>query len=108
LFAFVASKLIDGFRAAADRPKAGDVFVVNPATGALEIAPAYRDKAAKALEREVCRGKRSLGGAFFRLYFRKLLLECRNLAAVADDEASLLLFDGPRRREAARCHEELA
>jgi hypothetical protein len=67
--------------ATTDRPQAGHRFAVNPATGTLEIAPAYRDKAAKALIREVRRMKLRLYLTFARLYLQKFVLECRSATA---------------------------
>jgi hypothetical protein len=61
-----------------DRTEACGRFVFNPATGALEIAPAYRDKAAKALMRELRRMKLRLYFIFARLYCLKFALQSRS------------------------------
>jgi len=42
----IAPEIVNVSCAAPDRTKARGRFVFNPATGALEIAPAYRDKPA--------------------------------------------------------------
>jgi hypothetical protein len=75
--ASVASKIVGFFVAAAYRPKAGVRFVVDPTTGALEIAPAHRDKAAKAIMREVRRMKFLLKLRLLRLYCGKFALDVR-------------------------------
>jgi len=43
---FIAPEIVNVSCAAPDRTEACGRFVFNPATGALEIAPAYRDKPA--------------------------------------------------------------
>jgi hypothetical protein len=53
-------------------------FVFNPTTRALEIAPAYRDKATKAVMRELRRTKLGLYFAFARLYCLKFALQSRS------------------------------
>jgi hypothetical protein len=58
-------------------PQVGDHFVLNPTNGALEIAPAHRDKLAKALMREVRRMQFRLKLTLARLYLRKFVLNCR-------------------------------
>ena len=50
----------------------------NPATRALEIAPAYRDKAAKTLMHELRRTKLGLYFTFARLYGLKFALQSRS------------------------------
>jgi hypothetical protein len=52
-------------------------FVFNPATGALEIAPAYRDKAAKALMGQVRRMKFRLYLVGVHLHFIQRLLKSK-------------------------------
>jgi hypothetical protein len=64
--------------AAPDRTEACGSFVFNPATGALEIAPAYWDKAANALMRELRRTKLRLYFMFARLYCLKFALQSRS------------------------------
>ena len=54
--------------------------MIDPATGALQLTPAYRDKCAKALMREVRRMKLRLYFTFARLYLQKFMLECRSAA----------------------------
>jgi hypothetical protein len=46
----VASKVVMNLSVTIDRPETCDHFVVNPATGALEVAPTHRDEAAKAFQ----------------------------------------------------------
>jgi hypothetical protein len=70
----VAAKIVGFLVARAYRPKAGARFVVSPTTGALEIAPAYRDKAAKALMRNVRRMKFTLKLRLLGLYLGKFAL----------------------------------
>jgi hypothetical protein len=72
-----ASKIVGFSVASADRSKAGERFVVHPTTGAIELAPAYRDKAAKALMREVRRMQFRLKLRLLSLYSRQFLLELR-------------------------------
>ena len=49
----LASKIVVAAIATAIRPQTSDHFIVYPATGALEIASAYRHEAAEALQRVV-------------------------------------------------------
>ena len=84
LVARVASKIVGFCVAATYRPKAGVRFAVNPTSGALEIAPAHRDKAAKALMREVRRMKFFLKLRLLRLYFRKFALDMRGANLIAE------------------------
>jgi hypothetical protein len=73
----IAPEIVNVSCAAPDRTEACSRFVFNPATRALEIAPAYRDKAAKALMRELRRTK-------LRLYFTlrvSIALSSRSKAA---------------------------
>jgi|HubBroStandDraft_6_1064221.scaffolds.fasta_scaffold917104_2 hypothetical protein len=58
--AVIAPELVDTSRTPANWPQGCERFALNPATGALEMTPAYRDKAAKALMREVRRMKLGL------------------------------------------------
>jgi hypothetical protein len=67
--------------AAPDWLKDCDRFVFDPTTGTVQIAPAYRDKFAKALIREVRRMKLRLYLTFARLYLQKFVLECRGATA---------------------------
>jgi hypothetical protein len=53
-FAGLAAKIFVSARTAAGGPQSGDDFIVYPATGALEIASAYRHEAAEAFQRMVC------------------------------------------------------
>ena len=53
--------------AATDCTEACGRFVFNPATGALEMARAYRDKAAKAVMRDLRRTKLRVYFVFARL-----------------------------------------
>jgi hypothetical protein len=61
--------------------------VFNPATRALEIAPAYRDKAAKTLMHELRRTKLGLYFTFARLYCLKFALQSRGVAPAAQGRA---------------------
>ena len=56
-----------------DRPR----FVVNPATGALEVPAHLRAKVSKALRREACRSQLRRYLRSLDLYLLKLLLESR-------------------------------
>jgi hypothetical protein len=82
--ASVASKIVGFSGAAAYRPKAGARFVVNPTTGTLEIAPAHRDKAAKAITREVRRMKFLLKLRLLLLFFGKFALDVRGARLIAE------------------------
>jgi hypothetical protein len=53
----IAPEIVNVSCAAPDRTEACGSFVFNPATGALEIARAYREKAAKAVMRDLRRTK---------------------------------------------------
>jgi hypothetical protein len=68
----LASKIVVSARATAGRPQTCDHFIVYPATGALEIASAYRHEAAEALQRVV----RSMEASF---YFELCCLDRREL-----------------------------
>jgi len=59
-------------------------FVVCPTTGTLQIAPDYRDKAAKALMREVRRMRFGLKLQLLRLYFRQFALNLRRAALIGE------------------------
>ena len=63
----IAPEIVNVSCAAPDRTKACGRLVFNPATRALEIARAYRDKAAKAVMRELRRTKLRLYFMFARL-----------------------------------------
>ncbi len=58
--------------------------MIDPATGALQIRPEYRDKAAKALMRDVRRMKLRLKLQLLRLYFRKFALDLRSAILVGE------------------------
>ena len=60
------------------RVEGGSHFVVNPTTGALEISPAYRDEAVKAVMREVRRMKLRLYLTKASLYFELFCLKGRS------------------------------
>jgi hypothetical protein len=74
----IAPEIINVNCAAPDRTEACGSFVFNPATRALEIAPAYWDKAANALMRELRRTKLRLYFMFARLYCLKFALQSRS------------------------------
>lgn len=99
----VASKIVDLLGPAAYRPKGGARFVVNPTTGALEITPEYRDKAAKALMREVRRMKFRLKLRLLGFYFRQFALDVRSAILTAEgyilcnfNKLRLLVHSSPR------------
>jgi hypothetical protein len=50
-FAYAALEKVC-FISARNRPKGDSIFITNPTTGALEVAPEHRDKVAKALTHE--------------------------------------------------------
>jgi hypothetical protein len=77
----VAPEDIMACSAAADWPQGCENSVVDPATGALQLTPAFRDKAAKALMREVRRMELRLQLTLALLHFRKLMLQCRSAAS---------------------------
>jgi hypothetical protein len=84
--------------AAPDRTEACGRFVFNPTTRALEIVPAHRDKAAKAVMRELRRTKLRLYFAFAGLYCLKFALQScsavlRLLRKAARDFSNLILKD---------------
>jgi hypothetical protein len=74
----IAPEIVNVNCAAPDRTQACGSFVFNPATRALEIAPAYWDKAANALMRELRRTKLRLYFMFARLYCLKFALQSRS------------------------------
>ena len=76
--ASIASEIVNVSCAAPDRTEACGRFVFNPATGALEITPAYRDKPAKEVMRELRRTKLRLYFMFARLYCLKFALQSRS------------------------------
>src|ERR1700735_5679592 len=59
-------------------------FAVHPTTGTLQIRPEYRDKAAKALMREVRRMKFRLKLRLLSLYFRQFALNLRSVALAGE------------------------
>jgi hypothetical protein len=59
-------------------------FVVCATTGALQIAPDYRDKAAKALQREVRHMKFRLKLRLLSLHFRQFTINLRCAALVGE------------------------
>jgi len=65
-------------RAAPDGSQYRSRFVLNPATGALEIPPDLRLKARKAIIREVRRMKLRLYLTQARLYFELLFLKAKS------------------------------
>ena len=73
-----APEIVNVSCAAPDRTEACRRFVFNPATGALEIGPAYRDKAAKAVMRDLRRTKLHPYFIFACLYCLKFALQSRN------------------------------
>ena len=74
----IAPEIVNVSCAAADRTEACGRFVFNPTTGALEIARAYWDKAAKAVMRDLRRPKLRLYFVFARLYCLKFALQNRS------------------------------
>src|SRR5437867_2324948 len=71
----IAPEIVNVSCAAPDRTEACGGLAFNPATRALEIAPAYWDKAANAPMRELRRTKLRLYFVFARLYCLKLALQ---------------------------------
>jgi len=74
----IAPEIVNVSCAATDRAQACGRFVFNPTARALEIASAYRDKAAKAVMRDLCRTKLRVYFMFARLYCLKFALQSRN------------------------------
>jgi hypothetical protein len=74
----IAPEIVNVNCAAPDRTEACSGLVFDPATRTLEIAPAYRDKAAKAVMRDLRRTKLRPYFIFARLYRRKLALQSRS------------------------------
>src|SRR5262249_3677144 len=74
----IAPEIVNLSCAAPDRTEACGRLVFNPATGALEIGPAYRDKPAKAVMRDLRRTKLRLYFMFARLYCLKFALQSRS------------------------------
>jgi hypothetical protein len=94
----IAPEIVNVSCAASDRTQACGRFVFNPTTAALEIVPAHRDKAAKAIMRELRRTKLRLYFTFARLYCLKFALQSRSavlrlLRKVARDFSNLILKD---------------
>jgi hypothetical protein len=63
----------------ADRPKTCYEFVMNPATGALEVTPTHRDEAAEAFQGILAGAKARLYFSLCGLYCRKFTLEVGNI-----------------------------
>ena len=74
----IAPEIVNVSCAAPDRTETCGSIVFHPATRALEIAPAYRDKAANALIRKLRRTKLRLYFTFARLYCLKFALQSRS------------------------------
>jgi hypothetical protein len=94
----IAPEIVNVSCAAPDRTEACGRFVFNPTTRALEIVPAHRDKAAKAVMRELRRTKLRLYFAFAGLYCLKFALQScsavlRLLRKAARDFSNLILKD---------------
>lgn len=79
----VASKIFASPSPGTDWSQACKVSVIDPAAGALQLTPEFRDKAVKALMREVRRMKLRLQLTLALLYFRKFTLQCRGAATRA-------------------------
>jgi hypothetical protein len=78
-FAGLAAKIVVTARTIAGRPQSCNHFIVYPATGALEIASAYRHEAAEALQCMICSPKASFYFKLCRLDRRELTLEVSNI-----------------------------
>jgi hypothetical protein len=78
-FTGIAAKIFVSARTVAGRPQSGDHFIVYPATGALEIASAYRYEAAEALQRMVCSLEESFDLKLCCLNSRELKLEVNSI-----------------------------
>ena len=94
----IAPEIVNVSCAAPDRTEACGRFVFNPATGALEFAPAYREKAAKAVMRDLRRTKLRVYFMFARLYCLKFALQSRSavlrlLRKAARDFSYLIVKD---------------
>jgi hypothetical protein len=94
----IAPEIVNVSCAATDRTEACGRFVFNPAAGALEIAPAYRDKAAKEVMRDLRRTKLRVYFMFARLYCLKFALQSRSavlrlLRKAARDFSYLIVKD---------------
>ena len=74
----IAPEIVNVSCAATDRTEACGRFVFNPATRALEIAPAHQDKAAKAVMRDLRRTKLRVYFVSARLYCLKFALQSRS------------------------------
>jgi hypothetical protein len=75
----LAAKIVVSARTTAGRPQTCDHFILYPATGALEIASAYRHEAAQALQCMVCSIKASFYFELCCLDRRELTLEVSNI-----------------------------
>jgi hypothetical protein len=78
-FARLAAKIVVTARTTDAGPQSCDHFIVYPATWALEIASAYRDEAAKALQCMICSVKASFYFQLCCLDRRELTLEVSNI-----------------------------
>ena len=76
----IAPKVVSHLSVTADRPETCSESVVDPATGALEVAPTHRDEAAKAFQGVLTGAKARLYFTLCRLYCRKFTLEVGNIA----------------------------
>jgi hypothetical protein len=72
----IATKLVSYLTV---RPKSCCNFVIDPATGALEVAPTHRDKATKAFQSVLASAKARLYFNLSGLYCRKFTLKVGNV-----------------------------
>ena len=98
----IAPEIVNVNCATPDRTEACGRLVFDPATRALEIATAYRDKVAKAVICELRRTKLGLYFTFARLYCLKFALQSRSAVLRLLRKAAR---DTPRerRRDRAGC-----
>jgi hypothetical protein len=75
----IAPKVVSFPRITTDRPETRGEFVVDPATGALKVAPTHRDEAPKAFQGVLTGAKAGLYFTLGRLYCRKFALQVGNV-----------------------------
>jgi hypothetical protein len=91
--ACVAAEKVFGPGAAADRCERGSLFVLNPATGALEVRADLRLKVENAIRAEARRIQFRLYCGLPFLYVRKIGLQLRYAALQASSKIAGYLLD---------------
>jgi hypothetical protein len=77
--ALIAPKVVINLGVGANRPETRDEFVMNPATGTLELIPTHRDEAAEAFQGVLAGTKARLYFGLCGFYCQKFTLEVRDI-----------------------------